>query len=315
MTKSDMPKAVFKLVDIDRIKNKGRVRKDFGDIEGLARRIDAHGLLMPIGISSDYKLHWGERRLRACKLLGHKRILARIYDSDSPREIERAENEDRKDFTLSERVNAAVGYLEEIGNRRGDRTDRHVADSPRVRPGEKTRDAAAREAGFTSTTLFRDAKKVVERGIPKLIGWMDKEKLAVSTCRVLAGQSLAKQKIIVGEGPKAARKWVSDHRSELKRFATDDMARRPLFPESDAKERAEFEAADPRRSPDKQVKDRFNGVGKIVRAIVDGKYSRDLDWLVRKPESLKAHALIDFADRCRAAAKKLSAVAERLARE
>jgi hypothetical protein len=48
-----------------RIKVGNRHRKDFGDIDGLARSIDQEGLLQPIAITPADELIAGERRIRA----------------------------------------------------------------------------------------------------------------------------------------------------------------------------------------------------------------------------------------------------------
>ena len=59
---------------IDSIVVGERLRKDMGDLEGLARSIAEIGLLHPIIITPDGQLVVGERRLRACKLLGWRTI-------------------------------------------------------------------------------------------------------------------------------------------------------------------------------------------------------------------------------------------------
>jgi ParB family chromosome partitioning protein len=60
---------------------------------------------------------------------------------------EYAENEVRKDFTPSERVAIARAIERQIGNRRGQRTDRQpVQTIAQVEPGRKTRDDAAERA-------------------------------------------------------------------------------------------------------------------------------------------------------------------------
>ncbi len=81
-----------------------RARKDLGDIQALAASIEALGLLQPIGIDANYRLVFGERRLRAFEHLGRDAIPARIVDVASVLLAEHAENEIRKDFTPSERV-------------------------------------------------------------------------------------------------------------------------------------------------------------------------------------------------------------------
>jgi ParB family chromosome partitioning protein len=51
-----------------------RIRKDMGDIEGLAESIEDIGLLNPISVDEDGRLLAGARRLAACKRLGWKTI-------------------------------------------------------------------------------------------------------------------------------------------------------------------------------------------------------------------------------------------------
>jgi ParB family transcriptional regulator, chromosome partitioning protein len=59
---------------IDSIRVGKRFRKDMGDIDGLAANMDQLGLLQPISIFPDGTLIAGERRLRAAKQLGWKKI-------------------------------------------------------------------------------------------------------------------------------------------------------------------------------------------------------------------------------------------------
>lgn len=95
------------LVDIDRIIVGDRIRKDFGDIEELADDIKENGLINPPVVNKEYQLLAGERRLRACRLLGWPQIEVRMMDTrDAEHElnIEISENDVRKGFTKSERV-------------------------------------------------------------------------------------------------------------------------------------------------------------------------------------------------------------------
>jgi ParB family transcriptional regulator, chromosome partitioning protein len=57
-----------------------RFRRDFGDIEGLADSIKALGLLQPIVVTPDGRLLCGERRLRACRLLGLAEISVTVRE-------------------------------------------------------------------------------------------------------------------------------------------------------------------------------------------------------------------------------------------
>ena len=95
------------LIDINKIVVGDRIRKDFGDIEELAEDIKENGLINPPVVNKSYELLAGERRLRACKSLGWPQIEVRMMDTrDAEHElnIEISENDVRKGFTKSERV-------------------------------------------------------------------------------------------------------------------------------------------------------------------------------------------------------------------
>lgn len=102
-------------VPIGSIRVGERRRQDLGDIEALARNIDRHGLIHPILISDEGELIAGERRLRACERLGWTEIDTRrwsVLSADERREIELAENLDRKDLTPYERSRTLVALAE-----------------------------------------------------------------------------------------------------------------------------------------------------------------------------------------------------------
>ena len=93
------------LIDIDKIVVGERIRKDFGDIQELADNIKKNGLLNPLTVNGDYKLLAGERRLKACKLLGWSQVDVRMVESEDEAqdiEIELSENNVRRNFTGSE---------------------------------------------------------------------------------------------------------------------------------------------------------------------------------------------------------------------
>ena len=71
---------------IDSIVVRERFRKDMGDLEALARSIAEIGLLQPIIITPDGQLVVGERRLRACKLLGWRTIPVHVRSGSAPRQ-------------------------------------------------------------------------------------------------------------------------------------------------------------------------------------------------------------------------------------
>lgn len=97
--------------DIDAIKVGKRVRKDYGDIDGLAASIADLGLLHPVVITKDDKLIAGARRLRACKKLGWTAIPVHVVDIDRILDGEIAENSVRKNLLPEERGAIALEAL------------------------------------------------------------------------------------------------------------------------------------------------------------------------------------------------------------
>ena len=96
-----------------------RFRKNVGELGELMESISVLGLLQPIGITKQNVLVFGQRRLIACQMLGHEEIEAKVVDVPSIVDGEYAENEIRKDFTVSERVAIAKELEDGIGERRG----------------------------------------------------------------------------------------------------------------------------------------------------------------------------------------------------
>ena len=99
------------LIEIEKIVIKDRIRKDLGDLQELADDITANGLINPPVITPDtYELITGERRIQAMKLLGYKQVEVRpmaVKDAEHQLNLEISENEARKDFSKSERIDYA----------------------------------------------------------------------------------------------------------------------------------------------------------------------------------------------------------------
>src|SRR5512147_1285255 len=155
MAPSDKPVGAMTSPDIldlplDRISvGPGRHRRDMGDLQALADSMSEIGLLQPIGVTADFALVFGERRLRAARMLGWTTIAARIVDLPSIAAGEYAENEVRKDFTPSERLAIAEAIRAEMGDRRGSNqyvTKERPENFPDAPKGEETRVIAARKA-------------------------------------------------------------------------------------------------------------------------------------------------------------------------
>ncbi len=282
-------------IPVSEIIVRDRHRRDFGDLDALARNIaDLGALLQPIVITPSKVLVAGERRLRAVRdILGWKEIDAKVVNIPSIVEGEYAENELRKDWTASERVNIAQAVAAEIGNRQGRRSDLR-ADSPQVKVGERTRDAVARLAGFSSTTTYRDAKLVAERGIPEVIGWMDKGTLAISVCADLARLQKEKQNEAVNAGPKTAKRWIDHHRDTIRDLEARDAGESRqnfIIPEIEASLRDSLGDSIV-RTRDDQIAERLKRVCRELKNL-----NRDVGWLVEQavPPNLQTYSLANSA--------------------
>lgn len=170
-------------VQIDSIIISERARGDFGDLEGLARSMMKLGQLQAIGIDSDNRLIFGERRIRAAKSIGWTEIDAVVIDCDSL-QAEHDENELRKQFTVTERLAIAQRIAERMGVRQGQRNDLD-ANAAKSEKG-KTADIAARQAGLGSAETLARAKKVVANGTPELVAAMDEGKVSIHAAAKIA---------------------------------------------------------------------------------------------------------------------------------
>ena len=183
-------------IAIDSIRCGDRFRKDFGDLSGLAASIEQLGLLQPIGVNSQCELIFGQRRLKAFQLLGRSEIPAHVIDIPTLVLGEHAENENRKDFTPSERVAIGLAVEAELGKRRGSnqyQTKGELGENFHEALQGRTAEIAAGKAGFGNENTYRQAKTVVENAAPELVEAMDSGAVAVSTAARLAGAPLEVQ--------------------------------------------------------------------------------------------------------------------------
>jgi len=170
-----------------------RHRKDLGDLQELAKSIQEQGLLQPIGITEDHKLVFGERRLRACELLGWDTIDVRIVNVTSIVEGELTENEVRKQFTIEERVAIGKAVEEVIGNRVGrpkkseelesgeeQENNKEIPHLGAEIKGSETRDIAAKKAGFGSHKSYGMAKYIVDKAPEEKLEAINSGKKSIS---------------------------------------------------------------------------------------------------------------------------------------
>jgi len=197
-----------------------RFRKELGDIPALAQNIEEIGLLQPIGIDSEGRLVFGERRLRAFMHLGRETIPALLINLDSLIKGEHAENEMREPFRISERVAIVAALQNQLSTRHG-KNQYSKEDVENFPPLEgKTRDIAAKAAGFGNGKTYEQAKKVVEDGSPEVVDALDQGKVSINAASAIATLPAAQQAEIVARGTKEilqAAKEIRAARSEERR--------------------------------------------------------------------------------------------------
>jgi ParB-like nuclease family protein/MT-A70 protein len=191
-----------------------RHRREMGDVAGLAASMAELGLLQAIGVTPGSTLIWGQRRLRAAKLLGWTEITVNVVDLHDIARGEYAENVHRKDFTLSEAV-AIKRALEPIERaaakeRQGTRTDKHPGKLPTSSTG-RAADKAAKATGMARRTLEKaeaivDAAEAEPEKYGKLLADMDRTGRANGVYRRLkiakqAEQIRAEPPPLPGNGP------------------------------------------------------------------------------------------------------------------
>ena len=108
---------------ISKIKITNRIRKEVAKIAELSEDIRVNGLINPVAVMSlddvgeyDYQLLAGLRRLRATELIGLAEIDITVLtpaDAEAILMIEISENEQREEFTFSEKMDFAR-MLEEV---------------------------------------------------------------------------------------------------------------------------------------------------------------------------------------------------------
>lgn len=176
------------LIDINKVTVGKRIRKDYGDITSLADDIEDRGLINPPVVTPDYELIAGERRLKAMKKLDYRQIEVRVMsveDYEHQLKIEISENEERKAFTYSERMDYAK-QLERIEAKKAkDRKTSKlkqnkdtVTDQGPERKGE-TRDIVDKASGFGSGRTYARAKYIYENADEETIKEVDEGKKSI----------------------------------------------------------------------------------------------------------------------------------------
>lgn len=175
------------LLDADKIIVKDRIRKDFGDLEELAKDIKENGLINPPVVTPDNVLIAGERRFRAMtQILGWKQVEVRpmtVQDALHQLKLEISENENRKEFSFSEKMEWADRLKEEYrkiaeANSHAGTTGTDVTLVGRVD------NKVAEQTGLGSREKLRKAEYIKEHADEEMIRQLDEGQLSINAAFV-----------------------------------------------------------------------------------------------------------------------------------
>lgn len=169
-------------IEISKIKISDRIRTDAGDLDELANDIKENGLITPIAVTQDYELLAGWRRLNACKKLGWAEIEANVMtvsDALDKLKIEISENENRKDFTFSEKMRWAKLLKEEYRKIAEENQKRGTSgeNSPEV---GRVDERVGLDVGIGKRDTFNHAEYIVQHATPEMIKALDENQLSIN---------------------------------------------------------------------------------------------------------------------------------------
>lgn len=154
------------LIDIDKIVVGDRIRRDFGDLEELAEDIRQNSLLNALVVTPSgngdgtYVLIAGERRLRAMRdILGYRAVPVNtvgVEDAEQALMMEISENECRKEFTKTERLEYARRLAQIEGARAKERMSEGGKGTQNIADVGETRDKVAQTLGTNRETLRQE---------------------------------------------------------------------------------------------------------------------------------------------------------------
>ena len=176
------------LIDIEKVSVGDRIRKDMGDLKELADDIAKNGLINPPVVTPDFELIAGERRLEAMKKLGYKQVEVRIMkveDAEHKLNLEINENENRKDFNKSERIEYArqLERIERVKAKQRQATSTGGANpqlTENFPEGEnaETRDIVAEKMGIGSGKQYEKEKYIADNADPETLEQWNNEEIS-----------------------------------------------------------------------------------------------------------------------------------------
>lgn len=189
------------LIDINKIIVNDRIRKDFGNLEELAEDIKENTLLNALVVSANsdgtYTLIAGERRLRAMRdILGYTQVTVNTVgarDDEHALLMEISENECRKEFTKTERLD----YARRLARIEAAKAKERQTLGVKNPQGGKTREKVAEALGVSDKTIRQEQFIEDHRNLldPEDFAEWDEGKLSTNKAfqRVKAAQRQAEQ--------------------------------------------------------------------------------------------------------------------------
>lgn len=187
------------LIDINKVIVNDRIRKDFGDIQELANDIQENGLINPPVVNTNYELLAGERRLKACKLLGWPQIEVRMMntrDAEHELNIEISENDVRKGFTKTERVDYIKRLLRIEQAKAKEREQAGVKNPSQNSDEGRSDDATAKQFGISRDTMRREIAIVENRDLLDPADFADWDEGKLSTNKAFQRIKAAQQQAV-----------------------------------------------------------------------------------------------------------------------
>lgn len=171
------------LIDASKIIVTDRIRKEFGDLEELATDIEENGLINPPVVTTDNILVAGERRFRAMtEILGWKQIEVRpmtVHDALHQLKLEISENENRKEFTFSEKMDWASRLKEEY-RKTAEANQKSGTSVNEFTQVGRVNDKVAKEAGFGSGRNLSKAEYIKFNADEEMIKKLDDNELSIN---------------------------------------------------------------------------------------------------------------------------------------
>ena len=130
--------------------------------------------------------------------------------------------------TVSERAEIGKALEGELQGRVGNPELRPIGEKIPELPQGRTRDLAAKAAGFGNGKTYEQAKSVVDSGVPELVEAMDAGSVSVSAAASITSLPKEEQSELIQAGPKAVKAAAAKQRAKPKRGAKADAIREEI---------------------------------------------------------------------------------------